>query len=351
MNTWKSQLCRDVTAKPVEWLWPRYLARGKLALLDGDPEMGKSLVTLDLMARLSREAPLPDGSPPRPRCTSILLSTEDDAADTIRPRAEAARADLARLVLPDFADHMPSFPADLGLLEDMIRAHAAALVAIDPLMAFLPLKVAANLDQSIRRMLTPLADLAARTHCAVLLVRHLTKRPTRRAIHRGQGSMGILAAVRTSLFVAADPKDPDVKVLTLAKTNMGERPPGLRFRIVEQEKQPVIQWIGDANLTADELCAEQPDESVRPRERAAAWLKAELAFGPRLAAELYAKAAENGIPERTLERAKKVISVHSHRTWDVKQNRGEWYWFDPDAPWPKQAPFKKPYELPPLPPL
>jgi hypothetical protein len=78
MPPWKAELCCDVVARNREWLWPGYLARGKLALLDGDPEMGKSLLTIDPIARLSRGGPLPDGStPPRPR-TSLLLPAEDD---------------------------------------------------------------------------------------------------------------------------------------------------------------------------------------------------------------------------------------------------------------------------------
>src|SRR5881398_3739736 len=82
----------------VEWLWPHYLARGKLALLDGDPGVGKSLITIDLAARLSRGGPLPDGCVAgRPHLT-LLLSAEDGAADTTRPRAEAAGADLDRVV-------------------------------------------------------------------------------------------------------------------------------------------------------------------------------------------------------------------------------------------------------------
>ena len=86
MSPWIAELCSDVRPAAIEWLWPSHLARGKLAVLDGDPAMGKSLLTIDLAARLSRGGPLPDGSVvPRPS-TSILLSAEDDAADTIRPR-------------------------------------------------------------------------------------------------------------------------------------------------------------------------------------------------------------------------------------------------------------------------
>lgn len=351
MTPWKSELCCEVVAKSLDWLWPRYLARGKLAVLDGDPEMGKSLLTIDLIARLGRGAPLPDGSPsPRP-CTSVLLSAEDDAADTIRPRAEAAGANLSRLVIPNPGGRVPRFPDDIPALEQTVRERGADLVVIDPLMAFLPPRVAANLDQCVRLALTPLADLAARTGCAVLFLRHLTKVHRGRAVRRGQGSMGILAAVRTALFVAPRPGDPGGRVLTVSKSNVGRRPPALGYRVVESASGlPVVEWAGRVDLTADE--ASRADEgAVRPRDRAGDWLKRELSCGPRKAADLLAAAAGAGIPERTLERAKAGLRVGSHRTWDHVANRGEWYWYDPDAPWPEDAPFRKPTELPPLPPL
>src|SRR5436305_13768242 len=87
-----------VRSEPVRWLWGPYLPRGKLALLDGDPGVGKSLITVDLAARLSRGGPLPDGTPAgRPHLT-LLLSAEDGAAATTRPRGEAAGAGLDRVV-------------------------------------------------------------------------------------------------------------------------------------------------------------------------------------------------------------------------------------------------------------
>ena len=39
--------------RPVSWLWLNRLPCGKLALFDGDPGRGKSLVTLDLCARIT----------------------------------------------------------------------------------------------------------------------------------------------------------------------------------------------------------------------------------------------------------------------------------------------------------
>ena len=58
MSPWELELCSDLKSAALEWLWPNYLPRGKLVLLDGDPGMGKSLLTIDLVARLSRANPL-----------------------------------------------------------------------------------------------------------------------------------------------------------------------------------------------------------------------------------------------------------------------------------------------------
>lgn len=346
---WKAKLCSDVVKKPVVSLWPGYLPRGKLAVLDGDPEMGKSLLAMDLIARLSRGAPLPDGSPPVAPSTSILLSVEDDEADTIRPRAEAARADLSRLVVPDFGGRAPSFPDDIPALEELIRERAAVLVVVDPLMAFLPPRVAANLDQCVRQALTPLSEMAMRTGCAVLLVRHLTKGGRDRAMYRGQGSVGIIAAVRTAWYVGARPGVPGDRVLTVAKSNMGIRPPGLVYRLADTPAgQPVIEWAGPVDVTADQVSRAKPPVELRARDRACDWLRRELAGGPRRAAELYAAAAEAAIPEATLNRAKAALRVQSHRHHNRKAGHGEWWWYDPSAPWPKNAPFDKPDPLSPL---
>ncbi|MBO0697093.1 MAG: AAA family ATPase [Zavarzinella sp.] len=358
MLPWIAEFCSDVRPAAVEWLWPGYLARGKLSLLDGDPEMGKSLLAIDLIARLSRGTPMPDGAPGGPPSTSILLSAEDDPADTIRPRAEAAGVDLNRMVIPRFDDRVPRLPEDLPALEQLVRDCEAGLVVIDPLMAFLPRAVAANVDQCVRLALGPLSVLAARTGCAVQVIRHLGKRFRDRAILRGQGSMGIVAAARTALFVARYPGEPATdplgvpaptgpgtpdRVLAVAKTNVGRRPPSLGYRVVASPSGlPVIEWTGRVEMTADELCRGRPPEGLKVRERAVDWLRRELAAGPRKAGDLYAAAAAAGIPDRTLERAKERLRAESHRDYDWKAKRGEWWWYDPAAPWPKKAPFEKP---------
>jgi hypothetical protein len=341
----------QINSKSIRWLWEPYLPRGKLAVFDGDPGVGKSFVTVDLAARLSRGGPLPDGKPLDRPHTTILLSAEDDAADTIRPRAEAAGADLDRIIALGAEDRAPLFfPDQVAELEELICAHAADLVVIDPIMAFLSLDVAANLDQCVRRGLGPLAAVAARTDCAIVLIRHLRKSEGGRAVHRGVGSIGFIATARTGLFAARHPVDPTVSVLAVPKTNAAgiESALSLAYRIKSREaNRAVIDWIGSASLSADALNQSLP-APLRPREWAATWLTNVLASGPRKSTEILAGAAAVGIPEATLNRAKQELRVGARKVHS--KDRAEWYWYDPCAPWPKDAPFPQPRpgELPPL---
>jgi hypothetical protein len=84
----------DVKAEPVDWLWRDRLARGKLTLIGGLPGTMKSQIAIDMAARMSRGVHWPNGER-APIGRSLFICSEDDIADTILPRAEAAGADLS----------------------------------------------------------------------------------------------------------------------------------------------------------------------------------------------------------------------------------------------------------------
>ncbi len=320
--------CADIAPTPIQWLWKPFLARGKLSILDGDPGTGKSFVAVDLAARLSRGGPLPDGQMlARPNVT-LLLNAEDDWADTVRPRAAAAGADLARVLVagsPCCTDPPPTFPDCMDAVMRLVITHHVDLLVIDPMMAFFPPRSCANSDQRIRQALAPLAGLANSTGCAVLLVRHLSKSAGTNAVYRGSGSIGILGSARTGLLLARHPDDPELRVLAMTKTNLGPPAASLGFRLVSGENGAALQWTGPVDLTADELCGAQTAQvSRRPRERAAEFLKDALANGPRPVTEVGKLAAEAGISWRTIERAKRIIGVVTEQV-----RAGEkpgWYW-------------------------
>ncbi len=344
--------CR-IPPSRVNWLWKPYLARGKLALLDGDPGTGKSFLTVDLAARLSRGGPLPDGQTlDRPHHT-VLISGEDHASDTIRPRLEAAGADLGRIqvVAPGLDTRLPRLPDDFLTIKGIIDYARADLLVIDPVMAFLGDSVCATSDQSIRRVFTELASIAADYDCAILLIRHMVKTlGSWKAIYRGSGSIGMIGACRTGLMLGPHPDDPSLRVLSMTKSNVGS--PGLSrcFRLAEcgEDQQTRVEWLGRADVSANDLCAATPAAAGnRPRDRAKEWLREQLAGGKKRAAELEAAAKEAGIAQRTLYRAKDDLRVVSEREKTDDGSPGEAWWHDPAVPKPRVA-FD---DLPPLPPL
>jgi RecA-family ATPase len=123
------------------------VARSRLAaarqgpVLDGDPGLGKSTLLLDIAARVTTHG-VHFNNKQGPVGTVVLLSAEDGPEDTIKPRLEAASAnpemiiDLSDITVGD-KQRPPEIPADLELIESVVREHKAKLLIIEPLAAFL----------------------------------------------------------------------------------------------------------------------------------------------------------------------------------------------------------------------
>ncbi len=310
-------LLSDVEPEPISWLWPHRIARGKVTLIDGDPGLGKSVLTVDWSARVSQGMPWPDGAP-CPKGGVVILTAEDGIADTVRPRLDAAggRADqVLALQVAGEDEHAVSIPGDLADIERAISRVGAILVVVDPLAAFLDAATNTRVDHDVRRALRPLAALAERTGAAVVVIRHLNKSTGGPAIYRGGGSIGIIGAARIALLVGQDPDDEGRRVLAAIKTNIGPKPPALAFRLTEARNGAVqVVWEGGSSLTADELLAIPADDEERGAvEEAADWLVDLLAVGPMASKPVVDAARKAGIAERTLRRAAKRLGVRPRK--------------------------------------
>jgi hypothetical protein len=334
-------LVADVDREPVTWLWRNRIPRRKVVVLDGDPGTGKSTLTLTIAAKVTTGSPFPDGDRPEVGDV-ILLSAEDDIGDTIRPRLEAAGADLSRCwVLPDVQPELPpdaspkakpqpprppELPADLELLEKLVTSRAAALVVIDPLMSFLASQIDSHKDQDVRKVLAPLGYMAARTGAAVVIVRHMNKGQGS-ALYRGSGSIGIVGAARAGLLVAPDPDDDSRRVMAASKSNLGPKVPSLAYRIVEDERYKVarVMWDGTSKHTASDLVRQRVDEEEAPAlAEATRVLKEILADGPLAAGNVKMQAKTAGVSERTLDRARQVLGVTARRKGFGQGAHYEW---------------------------
>lgn len=279
----------------------------------------------------------------------IILSASDDLTDTIRPRLDAAGADANRVfVLPKIRDLRTDFAKLRAAVE---AAPNCRLVIVDPVNAYVG-PSDSHFHTVVRRVLEPLAELAAEKNLAILAVTHLRKNDGA-AIQRAAGSMGFVSMARTIWTVAEDPQDPARRLFLPLKNNLGPDVGGFSFRIVSSSpfassamsnnahsademkndetqipndsglgirhsrirhsSSPLIVW-DDAPITGSSRDAITPPKPPRrPTERDAAreFLRHTLADGPRPASELFAEAKEQGFTPRTLQRAFHELDGHT----------------------------------------
>jgi RecA-family ATPase len=279
------------------WLWPERVPMNAITVLAGDPGLGKSLLTIRLAAKLTR------GDLMEHPVNVLMLSAEDSLAHTVRPRLEAAGADIGRVhfgsMNRDGLDTSILLPSDVAELSRLVAEKDVGLVVIDPLMAHLGGAIDSWKDQTVRQALAPLHRMAEHTGTAVLVVAHLNKGQSTDPLQRLGGSIGIPAAARSVLLLGRDPDEPedDRRVLAHAKSNVCPLAPSLAF-VIEQvrlERSRVeaarIRELGTSpHWAADLLAFERPVRGARIAE-AVAFLERELIEGPKPARELIEREA------------------------------------------------------------
>lgn len=233
----------------VSWLWEGVVPIGKLTLLAGDPGVGKSLVTLDLAARVSRGGPFPGDWMTCTAGGTLLIGAEDGLADTVRLSLEAAEASLffvhsLKAVQQIYLRDEPGDPEQFDL-RTLVKAIDAVincrLVVIDPLSAFLAPGGDISGGQT-RNLLTRLASIAAQQHVAILAVTHLTKSADDALMYRPMGGLGIVAAARGAWVIVRD-RGSETRWMLPIKENLRASTGGLAFRIAaDAAGRPRVQW-------------------------------------------------------------------------------------------------------------
>ena len=312
----------DIEPVEVSWLWRPYLPLGKLVLLEGDPEIGKTFLALSLVAAVTKGEGLP-GFEHQPPGTALYLSAEDGLADTLRPRLDAAGADTGKVFVPQGPVALTN-PQALGRLLELVRPR---LVVIDPLQAFLGARVDMHRANEVRPVLQGVAALAEAHACTVVAIRHLAKGSKTRTIYSGLGSIDFAAAARSMLLVGRAQGE---TVMAHAKSSLAPRGPSLRYEISASR----LHWLGESPLTPADLLA--PKANTRtPRQDAATFLRSLLAHGPVPATRVLTAATAAGIAHRTLERAKVALAIESRRVRDGSGGVTIWRWSLPSTAKPE----------------
>jgi hypothetical protein len=271
MQKKKSKLIRmsDIETEQVHWLWYPFIPYGKFTIIQGDPGEGKTSFVLAMIALLTTGKPLPEGREAAGPISVIYQSAEDGLADTIKPRLEMSGADCSRVLVIDESDKELTLCDER--LEQAVQETGAMLIVLDPLQAYLGDNVDMHRANEVRPVFKRLCAMADRTGCAIILIGHINKAQGLKSSYRGLGSID--------------------------------------FR---------FQWIGYCDVTVDDVLSGTGSVQTKTVQKEDE-LRRMLVI-PVPAEEVFKRAAELGISERTVNIAKKNVGIDTMRVGN------RWHW-------------------------
>jgi hypothetical protein len=330
----KTVCAADIEPEHVEWLVDQSFPLGMLAVIGGQPGLGKSQISINLAAGVTTGKGLPGTGRFSNIGSVIILANEDDAARTIRPRLDAAGADISKVHIVEGVARegaevdMFQLDSDIADLRDRaLEIGDVRLIIIDPPSAYLGTKVDSYKDSDVRRVLMPLGNLAQETGAMILLIVHLNKRTDGGAQQRFSGSTAWTAAPRVGFMVAEDTITKQRFMLPV-KNNIGDDRLGFQYHIAEKLikysnqtfKSSYIVWDQTTNRSLSELITPPKSTKVTVVDDAKIFLEEELSSGPVSVEKLKLLAKSAGLSWPSINRAKKDLPINS-----TKISNG-WQW-------------------------
>ena len=231
----------DVVPTRIDYLWRTLIPRGRPVTLEGDPGIGKSSLVCKIISHLTTGKAFPNVFEYEQQGLDFdpfnvcLLTTEDDPADTIRPRVEANGGDSSCVFFidgwqTDDGEKGQVTMQNLDLLEHALITYTPALIVFDPFQAYFGKDVDMHRANTTRPVLDGVDSLCRKYNCTPLFIRHIGK-SHREAIYAGLGSIDITGVMRSVLFLGQDPENENRRILAHAKSNGGRIAKSICYKI------------------------------------------------------------------------------------------------------------------------
>jgi hypothetical protein len=227
------------------------------------------------------------------------------------------------VVLSDKDEREFQLDQDIGKLKRVLNENPKiCMVVLDPVTDSLG-HVEMHKEQNVRALLRPLRSPAI----AVVLVAHLNKKEGLAAIHRVGGAGAFIGLARASWLLATNPETKQRQMLPLKNNYAARSTAGLVFELEEMPVEidgkdvpvPRVKWVGESAADANDIL---DTATVRAEAKASAkeFLKDFLGNEPKEASAVKEAAKQREISERTLNRAKADLRVHSYKVGQ------KWMW-------------------------
>lgn len=330
----------QVDAEKVTWIWEGKIAEGKINLISGEPDTGKTNLGMDIIARITKGDCWPFSTDAANPGHVLVLSSEDGSADTLIPRLMAYGADLSKVHRirgltegtsnsdedSQKIDKVTTSALIKSLRQSLNKQDKVRMIFIDPLSAYLDVRNAHS-EAEIRSALEPLSDFAEEYEIAILAVAHVNKSGTDNAMDKISGSKGIVAQARSCyMAIKASTELGELdNYFAKVKVNISnpEASEGLTYRIESEVIQnsagedieiSKVRWTGTCPDIASQILKKRSrDMGHKQLVSAELWLVEFLEDRPRKAADVRIAGQAAGHSDRTLDRARNDLGFTSQR--------------------------------------
>jgi hypothetical protein len=218
-----------------KWAAVNQVPLGTITILAGESGIAKSTVLGWFIAEWTQgrlEGDLFDR-----KATVAIINGEDDPSTVLKPRLQAAGADLDHVIsLSDVRVQdetgedwitAPGLQDDLHSIREQLIELGAKILIIDPIISLM--QGDSHRLEDVRKNLDPLASLAADLGIAVICVAHFNK-GAGKAGDKVSGSHAFRDIARSLLLLAVD-EETDERILTVEKSNYSPIKPSVAFQV------------------------------------------------------------------------------------------------------------------------
>lgn len=342
------QVGDNVDPKSVDWSWQNILVRGALNLIAGHPGEGKSQLSCNIAATITKGRKWPDGGRAE-QGKVVILSAEDTASTTIVPRLMAAGADLSKILIVESmvkeidqkGKRTFNLADDIEQLTNLFEDHPEiSMLIVDPISAYLGGKSKGDTHKNsdVRALMTPLANWSAKHEVTTILVTHLNKNGQGRALARVSESLAFTALARSAYLVTPEETvtgGTERKLFLRLKNNLAPDQGGFAFKIegatvAGDIPTSRIAWeAGRVQTTADEAMT-AIEKGFSTVEKAGSFLGNVLKDGAVLVSKIKEWAESNGHAWAAVRSAKKALGVISQKQGGEGHKDAPWEWVLPN---------------------
>jgi len=318
------------------WLWKDRIPEGAITWCLGQPNNGKSLLTVAVAACASTGGDYPDGAKNTMGAVKVLMYAGEDSLSKITvPRLMAAGADLTKISFLDrksfrtiAGDNEPEKRAldlsqDCDVLLQTIKANPdVKLIIIDPITGVFGNKNI-NKNEEANVVFEQVIDLCEASGITFLGILHVPKRTTNSAVEKIAGGTAVAGSAKSAFMLSRDldSDDDHDHVMTMVKWNYTGKTTGLKYRTVPATVEhkgrkfeiAKIEWGEEIKDKADDILVKQnskKDDRDRQADKCEAFLMTLLAKGPVRSPDVYSAAEQLGFGSSTVKRALKSIDGH-----------------------------------------